>query len=405
MLSSFPQPRKNIIWLTLLIFVSCFVIGLGLSVRKPLWNDESFSQSQNIEMFSYSELFLGKTLYEGNKCPLFYVMQKAFCQVIGYKFPFVWEQQWLLHDTRSQIILRLNPILFMSLMIALIFFYFANEYSLLSGLCSVVTSLSFPMIWLYWADARPYAMWLFFSTAQLILFLIILKEKDQSQRAVFYKGLMLVNLLMAFTISIAIAQIAIISGFLWALKERHYKRHFFITFLPMVICFLYYFFTPKTLTKYFPLHNPLDLMYACVGESWVIFFGAYFFIIIGLLLAKKSQLLSTGATFVYDPKKGSSCLIVFGLIVVMYCAAFLILANLMSRIVPSDQAAHYIHERYFMFLVPLAIISINLFFNHLAEIVKKNKWLLMNLILVFVGLLGVGYFDTFIRIVSKHLYF
>ncbi len=206
--------RKVIFQLSLIVFIVCFCVGLGLSLRKPLWNDESFSQSQNIEMFSYKDLFLGKTLYEGNKCPLFYVMQKAFCQAAGYSFPYEWEQQWLIEDIKSQILLRLNPNFFMSLSIALIFFYFARYYSIGSGIYSILVTLSFFMVWFYWVDARPYAMWFFLSTVQLLLFLVLLKEEDKKVVSFSYRCLMLTNLAMAFTISIAVAQITIVSGFL-----------------------------------------------------------------------------------------------------------------------------------------------------------------------------------------------
>lgn len=355
-------------------------------------------------MFSYTEILMGKTKHEGNKCPLFYVMQKAFCQAVHYRFPFVWEQQWLLHDVKSQILLRLNPNFFMSLAISLIFFFFSYYYSLRWGIGSVATTLSFYMVWFFWVDARPYAMWFCFSIMQLLIFLSLLKDQPEAVTQKLYRVLCLVNLLLSFTIAISIAQIAIIAFFLWILKERNFLKHLWVTVIPIIPGFSYYLFIPKALTKYFPLHNPLDLVFACVGKYWLIFFILYFFVVfLSARIAKQKRIFSHEG----EPARslGAVGMTYSGLIAMMYLAAGVLMATLMSRIVPVEEAAHYIHERYFFFLVPVAIIGINMFFYHLVQMVKHDRWMQVNVCLLWLGLLVIGYFDAFIRLTSNCLYF
>ncbi len=397
--------RKKQLLLTLIIFCVCFSVGLILSARKPLWNDESFSQSQTIEKFSYRELFLGTTKVEGNKCPLFYATQKALCQAAGYRFPHVWRHQWLIKDMRSQILLRINPNFFMSMSIALLFFYFARHYSTGAGIYAVSVALSFFMVWFYWVDARPYAMWFFFSTVQVLLFLILLKAKGGQDQRRAYAGLFVTHILMAFTITIAVMQIALIGVFLWSFKERHWQKHIAITVVPVMIGLLYYFFTSKGLTRFFLLPDPLALLHACVPKGWLFFFVLYAASVVYCLLRKSAKGFDGAGFPDCHEDRTKTGVIYLGLIAGMYAAALLLLANLMSRIVPSDQAAHYIHERYFLFLVPVAIIGITLFSLHLWQMFKADAWMRLNIAIGLTGALVLAYLDTFIRLVAKHIYF
>jgi len=392
----------NIYKLTAILFFVCMLIGVGLSLRKPLWNDESFSQSENIEQFSYKELFLGQSKHEGNKCPLFYVMQKAFCQMVKYQFPFSWEQQWLLYDVKSQLLLRINPNFFISLSLALLFFYFSRFYSLWAGGYSVVVALSFFMVWFYWVDARPYALWFFLTVSQLLLFLNIITKGKENKAVVSYRLLTGVNILLSLTITLGLAQIVILSFLLWIIHDRSLRRHLFLTSIPVSICLFYYFITPKTLTKYYPLSDPGSLLYACVGKGWVSFFFIYTIVLIGYFFYKKMK--SPENNFIGDQNTFSIGRVFLVLTGLMYFFAGIILAMLMSRIAPPQEAAHYIHERYFLFLVPVAIVSITIFSVEIFRFLKKNKWMRINIVILLGGLLIMGYLETYMRLVSKALY-
>jgi len=115
--------------ISIILFLFLFKFGLLLAEHKPLWNDEIFSQT-NVEVRSYAQLFLGKAS-EGNNCPLFYVLQKAICDLVKYKAPEALIRRQLNGvDAFSQIILRLQPVFFMALSIACIFYYFTRFNSI-----------------------------------------------------------------------------------------------------------------------------------------------------------------------------------------------------------------------------------------------------------------------------------
>lgn len=384
----------------------CFAGGLLLSTRKPLWNDESFSQSQNIEKVSYLQFLLGQARNEGNKCPLFYMTQKAVTQIAGYEFPYEWKRQWLIEDMRSQILLRLNPNFFMALALAALFYYFARMYSLGTGLYALAVALSFFMVWFYWVDARPYAMWFCLSTFQALLFLTLIKTRDPDISRRAYLGLGVTHWLMAFTITIAVLQIAVIAFFLWFFKERALKKHLLVTVAPVGIGLFYYLFTPSELTRYFPLHNPEALLFTNVNAPWLVFMALYGTIAGCYAWAVKkkrfSALAKTDALGMKDINEGGTLLAVMG---GMYAAAFVLLSQLMARIVPPDEAAHYIHERYFFFLVPVAVIVIVVGSRHVFLLFRKNLWMLTNVSVILGGLIGLAYLDTFLRLVAKHIYF
>jgi len=157
------------------LFIACISIGLVLAKHKPVWNDEIYSQTNSIEDTSYLEIIAGD-VEEGNNSPLFYLMQKGFCELLKYKFPAGWKGRWSISDLKSQIILRINSIIFMSLSIVCIFFFFAKNYSVWSGIYSLFISISSYMVWIYWIEARPYPMWFFLITIQSLLFLNVARD-------------------------------------------------------------------------------------------------------------------------------------------------------------------------------------------------------------------------------------
>jgi uncharacterized membrane protein len=167
---------KPIHILTVTVFLALLAVGFWLSTHKPVWNDEIYSQRHIIERMNYGEL-IGFKITEGNSTPLFYVLQKAFAESLDYQFP-AYNYEWHYVDLPSQIILRILPNLFMSMSLAMMFFYFARYYSLWQGIYALILALSSVMVWVYWAEARPYAMWMFFTTAQMLLLLSRLRAES-----------------------------------------------------------------------------------------------------------------------------------------------------------------------------------------------------------------------------------
>jgi len=153
----FQKPiKKKIIAVVLLIFL--LYLGYSLSIRKPLWNDEMYSQVTVIDQVSYKDIMLIR-FGESVNSPTFYFIQKFICDLTGYKFTKKWYKEWEISDLRSQIILRIASNIFMSLSIVFIFYYFAACYSGWIGIYAILVSLSSYMVWAHWAEARPYAIW------------------------------------------------------------------------------------------------------------------------------------------------------------------------------------------------------------------------------------------------------
>jgi len=100
------------------VLIMLLVIGYSLSERKLLWNDELYSQNTAIDAEPYAGL-LSLNFPDGNKNPLFYVVQKAVCGIFSYHMPAIYSKE--LNRTRdipSQAILRIPSNVYMSLALA-----------------------------------------------------------------------------------------------------------------------------------------------------------------------------------------------------------------------------------------------------------------------------------------------
>src|SRR3989338_4552810 len=158
--------------LTGFLFLILLAIGFVLAVRKPLWNDEIFTQTRNIDQASYAAILTGK-IVEGNNCPIFYLIQKGVCDLVQYRFPKVWDsREWEFSDLRSQLILRIMPNIFTAGTLAIIFYFFARYYSFGAGVYGLLVALSSLMVWGYWVEARPYPLWFFLTIVQSMLYIL-----------------------------------------------------------------------------------------------------------------------------------------------------------------------------------------------------------------------------------------
>ena len=236
--------KKIIAAALFLLFLST---GNYLAQRKPLWNDEIYTQVRTLDRLSYQDILLNR-MTEGNNCPLFYLIQKGICDAFHYKFPFVWDGEWYVGDLPSQMILRIGSNVFMALSLTAVFYFFARYYSGLAGFYSLFISMSSFMVWAYFAEARPYALWFFLTTLQSLLFL---RATVPSR---IWRWLAVVHLFLALTITFSAVQILIVSGLLWFLREKDWKRYVFLTGIPISVCFFYYWCSPHF--KFFFLETP-----------------------------------------------------------------------------------------------------------------------------------------------------
>src|SRR3989339_1277275 len=111
------------ILLAAVVLAVCVVVGMRISSQKLLWNDELFTQVETIDRLSVGSI-LRAQFQEGNLSPLFYLGQKAFCLVFDYHLPVRWKGEFCVYEPRGQRLLRILPVMYMSLAVAGIFLYF-----------------------------------------------------------------------------------------------------------------------------------------------------------------------------------------------------------------------------------------------------------------------------------------
>lgn len=341
-----PSPRLN--WPLMLaagIFLLCLAIGHSLSLRRPLWNDEIYSQFKVIDIHSYFDIILlrFKTV-EGNLCPAFYLIQKGVSDLFGFKFPFPWEYEWAVSEPGSQVIMRLTPNVFMSLSIAGLFYFFARNYSWGAGVYALLTTLSSFMVWAYWVEARPYALWFFLTTVQLVLFLLLVKDKKEN--LLLWNWLAAVHIFLSLTLILSAIQIVLVSAVLWFFRERSLRKYLFLTAVPVGLCLFYYSVSVSMLYKY-SISFPHQLILRNLPWERIFILGIYFIFLMSYVRPKKKETL---------PESGRMAV----LLVLMIAAALSFLVMMSLRATPGSQHSS-LSERYFMYLAPIGILAAVLF--------------------------------------------
>jgi hypothetical protein len=346
-------------WLAVILLITLLWGGFLLSQRKVLWTDEIYTQKKTIDAHSYSDI-LTLNILEGNKSPLFYIIQKATCAIGAFKLPGYTPAISMIHDDRSQIIMRIPSNIYMSLGLTIIFYFFACRFSLWTGLYALGLGLAAPMVWLYWVEARPYSLWFLLTTIQLCLVQLAITSDEKSQKRI-YNWLLLVHMLMALTTIGTIVQIGIVSLMLWC--QGAYRKKW-TWLIPIAIILFYfrvapgfstkaYFFWPHILESVMPEHLAV---YAFYGLMLGYFFfkkkhigNAFFFMIFLLFLAS-----ACGMLYVLSLKKTSQ----FGFF-----------------------------TRYFIYMVSADIIMMTLVSRDLMQWARKNTGLWINTGILLGGLL------------------
>jgi hypothetical protein len=237
-----PIKRANslVVWISLGLLVVFFVGGLMLSQRKRLWNDELYSQLTSVQM-PYSDILGGK-IPEGNVSPLFYVGQKAWTKLIHYQPREEWSSNWGYNHPYSNVVLRIPAVLCMSTAVVLIFYYFAQFYSLWAGFYALAVALSSFMVWAYGFEARHYALWFLLTTAQTICFLRMVQNPKAPR---LWIALALIHTALAFTVFFSAIQISSACLLLWMFQQRDWKKYIWLFVIPIAIIGFYYTHAPK----------------------------------------------------------------------------------------------------------------------------------------------------------------
>ncbi|VAX35003.1 hypothetical protein MNBD_UNCLBAC01-270 [hydrothermal vent metagenome] len=370
--------------LTGLLFLGCFRFGLLLAEHKPLWNDEIYTQISSVSGKTYTEILTGK-IGEGNISPSFYVIQKFICSLFQYQNTDLRRTQGIY----DRIVLRINPVFFMSLSAALIFYYFSRYYSLWLGSYSIAIFFSSFMVWHYWAEARHYAFWVFLTTVQTLLFLSLLRQDKQNQRTWF--ALIAIHFILCFTLIFSAIQIMVASFLLWYVIDKHQWRYWgkylIMGIIPVSICVLYYMNSPRY--GFWFADGPIALLSANISKDrFLIIFGSSLYLLY-FWIKNKVQ----GQANSKDLKEtGTYCLFVTGTL-----AAFCLVLLKFKLGEAANQQGFQISNRYFIGLTPIGIIATTLFSVYLVK-ASNNKAIRTFIILVLAGLLLVRILRTMGRL-------
>lgn len=323
--------------LALLVFLFSFVQGLSIATRKPLWNDEIYTQVQNVEGKSWLQIWKGN-FQEGNNSPLFYSVQKAVSLLARY------HSQDLSHrdDLRSRIIIRLAPVFFMSLGIALCVGYLSFLYSILIGIFALLLLLTTFTIWAYWAEARPYSMVFCVTVFQSLGLWNAFRLKD-SGRA--WRPIMFAHVFLALTSSLSAIQIAASGVILWLRGYRKPWQLLVMLGIPLAIAVTYYAVSGRYMFWFAQRGMPMALIKASIPEGRL-----------------QAILLFPIILWIWDMKravKTSKALWFFqGWVGLTLLGYVLFLAYLWFKQKPPN--GFEISNRYFISLLPLGVISMTL---------------------------------------------
>ena len=361
---------KTIIFIVSIFLLGfCFCGGFSLARQKPLWNDEFYTQVSSIYHQTYGGVILGHTP-EGNNYPLFYLIQKSFCDIFNYVTPAEWVGGHWADDSYSKIFLRINPNIFMSLAIASIFYYFSRFYSILSGVYSLVLSFSSYMVWNYWAEARPYALWCFLTTLQFLSFIYVFQgEKERRQG---WKWLVASHCLLAVAVVFGLMQIVFASLLVWIFLERRWRRFIWLSIAPVIVSLYYYFHAPRY-HFCFSL-EPEQLIRECFSRDRLYVLLLFVFFLVLYLFQEKFK----------HPRLFQDDTLRIGIPHALFTITMLLGAILVLLIfkLRNSGDGFAVTSRYFIYLTPVGVITTVLLSTHLMKALRGQWWLQVALFVI-----------------------
>ena len=368
---------------TAIIFIACFRFGLGLAGHKALWTDEIFGQFAVAERHSYADLILARTR-EGNASPLYYVIQKTITKAADFKSPDFWYKDGTLNrseDPYAMLIMRIASDLFMAAACASIFYYFTRFHSLSMGVYALLLFLSNYIVWIYWAEARVYSLWILLTSWHMLLMLYISqKEKIESLQK---KILAALHVALALTIPISGGQIAGACVLLWLFKiERNPKYYLYLAGLPFAIIF---FYLTKGMKVGWHVANSWDQLILTCAPWPILMFCLLFAIVFAL-----NKGLKRGS----NNFKGGFILSFIGMMLLMAIGLFAYFK--VNSLGPNE--ANKLTIRYFVFLTPVSVIASVYMFHQMIRYFCGRIWVMANLIILALGILIISFLTNGVHI-------
>ena len=230
----------KIFWGSIFLWIILFIVGLWLSMHKPLWCDELYGQKITVEGNSWGNILTGRII-EGNNFPLFFVLQKALMTVIhvdlpndlaqDFELPMEKRKYNRLLDPKGQIMIRLLPNVLMTTAIVCLVRFFLVRDGLVVALMALLSALSSMMIWCYWDEARPYSLWFLLTLLQALFLMKILSGEFFSRRSKIYWTM--INGFLALAATMGFLQVIIAQVILYFFGQRRLRDHGWAGILPV----------------------------------------------------------------------------------------------------------------------------------------------------------------------------
>ncbi len=335
-----------VLLVALFIFTLGLCQGFNLAMNKPLWNDEIFTQISSVEVISWGDIWKGE-IGEGNNSPLFYSIQKIICNLFHYQSNDLWHKE----DMEARFILRIAPVVCISLGLALLVWFFCTYYSWIGGLIAFIVAVSSYMLWYYWAEARPYAL-VFLGTTIQALFLLYYYRFDRKPNC---WGIGIANLFLSLISTLSIIQIAASTVVLWFKGERRVRTLLACVGLPALVSIIYYLRADHYSFYFASYGQPFNLIFSNIPSGRL---AAFF--IIPILIWVWDWRINKNREFILWP------FFIWGWVTLAGYVAFLGYLFL----VQTPAQGFEVSNRYLMSLTPLGII---IFTVGALELIKRSK--------------------------------
>jgi hypothetical protein len=146
-----------------------------------------------------------------------------------------------------------------------LFYFFWNVFSLGGAIYAVSVTITSFMVWTYWAEARPYALWFLLTTFQIILCYRLINSGKKN-----YIPTAIIHLLLSLTSLLSVIQIIAAFIVLWQNGCRRIRDMFMVLVVPVVICAYYYLssiYTQAGQGRFWFADGPINLLSAGIPKD------------------------------------------------------------------------------------------------------------------------------------------
>lgn len=357
------KTKKLFLWtLSAALFCLFLNIGISLSETRGLWNDEIFTQLQNVQNKTYVQILKGE-VNEGNNSPLFYLIQKFITEVFQFRLSPDWNGQVYGYNDLGQIILRIQGIIWISLTLTAVFLFFGFYFSFFWSIYGIALFLTSEIIWTYWAEARPYGLWIFLTMLHCLILIKIYQSQSVLKR--WHCIYFLIQLFLSLTAVFGIIQV-VLGALVIGCTTKPLNKSFLYPLPILIGLSSYYYLKAFHFDSWFD-RPAMDLFFAAVPKEIFIILLIY----VVYLIVLRSGKFSLVNQFEIQNK-----FILFSFFILIFAFCLLILLILKDTGGPKG---FQLTARYFVFLIPVVFMSFIFCADNLLKIFKTRRFIKINL--------------------------